>query len=154
MKRFLRNLTAAMISILLIMSVAYGRDGSATQQHYSFGGLNVLVVSWIAGTAGAFTDYETRNIDGVVGLVETNPGATSPTASYDITIKNKSGLDIMGGLFADRSATSPESAAPYDSVNDVPLNYPVIGPLTIGISGNSVTGALGTITFFYWVDKK
>jgi len=42
--------------------------------------------------------------------VTTNPGTSSPTAAYDITLVSD-GEDVAGGLLADRSATATETVA-------------------------------------------
>jgi len=53
----------------------------------------------------------TNLYSGVLSRIETIPdgGATAPTASYDITLKNDDGVDLLSGLGADRSATATET---------------------------------------------
>lgn len=70
--------------------------------------------------------------------VETDPGATAPTALYDVVINNAAGRDIMGGALANRSATATEDAEPTRAT-------PVDGDLTIAVSNNAVNSATATI---------
>ena len=138
--------------LLLINSFAFAAS-SVTQSHYKHGDMNVLVIEWVADTDGSFTSFTTRTIDGVVGVVETDPGSTAPTAAYDITLKNSGGVDIMGGKLGDRSATATETEIPYNSNESVHLTYPVRGPLTLAISNNSVNSATGTVTIYFFTGE-
>lgn len=73
-------------------------------------------------------------IDGWIIRVETNPGATAPTALYDLTLVDTDGLDVMGGVLANRSATLTEhvlSPQPY-----------VRGAVTITGTNNAVNSAV------------
>lgn len=78
--------------------------------------------------------------------VETDPGSTGPTASYDIAINSASGFDIMAGALADRSATVTERA--FASLSDIKHSPPIDGPLTIAITNNLATSASVTIKFW------
>lgn len=66
---------------------------------------------WLSTDAGAVVGAVTTNYySGILSRVEWIPdgGATAPTASYDTTLKNDDGVDLLSGLGADRSATLPE----------------------------------------------
>ena len=137
--------------IVLIMFMVSIASAETDITNHQFGAMKVMVINWTAEANGTFIAAETNTINGTVGWVETKPGTTAPTTLYDITLKNNDAYDVMGGKLADRSATLTEGVAPYDPVNDLFVNYPVRGPLTIAITNNSVASATGTITIFYWV---
>jgi len=147
-KTFFRNLTIAIVSILFAASIVMAAS-TATQHHSRFGSLNILLISWTAAAGGAFTSYETRNINGMVWGVETDPGVSAPTASYDITLKDQYGLDIMGAKLADRASGETQFVQPYNTDQSEYLSMPVHGPLTVAISNNSVTAATGKIMIYY-----
>lgn len=70
--------------------------------------------------------------------VETIPGPTNPSASYDITVKDAAGLDIANGQLANRS----ETAAELVNIGAGDFGYPIVrGDLTITMSGNIVHSA-------------
>lgn len=57
------------------------------------------------GTAdGTTTGY----YDGALLLVCTDPGATAPTADWDVALNDSDGVDLLAGQGADRSATATE----------------------------------------------
>lgn len=86
-------------------------------------------------------DGDNSNINAFIVLAVTDPGATAPTASYDITLEDENGVDAMGGALADRSATVSEQAMPLISGSPVPRL--VSGTLTFKLANNSVNSAVG-----------
>jgi hypothetical protein len=100
--------------------------------------------SWTADdTTGAITSKASDDIiNGEVVHAETNPGATAPTANYDITISNANAVDIMGGELGDRSASVSEQAMPKmgSAYGDRVVN----SVLTFAAANNSVNSATGT----------
>lgn len=150
MKRFI-TLTAA----LMLAAFAAGAEAASSisgAETYSRNtpreSVQVITVSWTAHTDGVVT-AETIDVDpqGYVFMVVTNPGATAPTALYDITLTDADGVDIMGGTLADRSATASEQAVPAVSTGLYGGRY-VIGGLTLNISNNSVNSATGTLVLY------
>lgn len=83
---------------------------------------------------GSFPATASYPINGWIIRVETNPGSTAPTANYDITLTDQDGLDVMGGVLANRSATATEHVL-------APQPY-VRGAVTITPTGNSVNSAV------------
>ena len=69
----------------------------------------------------------------------TNPGTTAPTANYDITITDEDGIDIMGGNAMNRHTSNSEST--YPMIGTQPFAQPIIGPITLNITNNSVNSA-------------
>lgn len=79
--------------------------------------------------------------------METNPGTTSPTDNYDITLEDADGLDILGGAGADRDASATEKVMP--KINGIEAPVPIDGPLTLKITNNSVNSAVISIKFYF-----
>lgn len=117
---------------------------ACTNRFQDLGSLSVLEYAWTAHTDGSFTDFTPdRAIDGLVHCVETVPdGTTAPTTLYDVTLETADGLDVCGGGLANRSATVAERYYPA-------YTAPVMGPLTLTISNNSVNAAKGVVRVFY-----
>ena len=109
--------------------------------------LYVMTVTWTAHTDGSFTSTATPYFDGMVVMAETNPGSTAPTANYDITLTSSDGVDVFGGSLANRHTSTSERAMPLQNGNYTAV--PVAGALTVGITGNSQSGATGTIKIYY-----
>jgi hypothetical protein len=111
-------------------------------------------LAWKAATDGTVSyalaaKYSTDNpahARGVVKLkgnivkIVTNPGATAPTASYDIYLYDKDGIDICSGNLADRSATITEQYIP-----DPPIW--VDGEITLSIA-NAGDSKIGEIEIY------
>lgn len=85
-------------------------------------------------------------ITGYVMLAETNPGATGPTALYDIAVNNANGVDIFGAELADRSATLSEEVLPKtgNAYGDRFVN----SALTMVLTNNSVNSAVGQLKIY------
>jgi len=127
--------------------------GSCTQKIESMGSLKCLSLSWTSSSVGAFTDYTTKKIDGLVIMVLTDPdGTAKPTDNYDITLKNANGYDIMGGVLGNRNQTSTEVRRPYNTEEAAYMSVPVDGSLALAISnmGNSKQG----VVKIYFYDRR
>ena len=107
----------------------------------------IITLSWVADASAATVPSTTINAItyGITGWylysAETNPGATAPTANYDIVINDADGLDIAWGLLANRHTSNTEIAFLADSSH----GYPVVrGNLTFTLTNNLVNSATGT----------
>ena len=111
--------------------------------HFPKQDIHTLEMSWIAHTDGSFTSVETsENIDGWVLEAITDPGATQPQASYDITLSDAYG-DVMGSAMLNRSATVTERVKALSGTT--PITPFVAGKLTLAITANNVNGATGKV---------
>lgn len=71
---------------------------------------------WISDGSGDVELAINSKMNGFILALVTDPGAAAPTTLYDITIEDDKGVDILGGVGADRSATAVEAVAvPLDS---------------------------------------
>jgi hypothetical protein len=78
-------------------------------EYNGFPGVKKIVWTWLATDQGIVTGSKTTNkYTGEVTRFITDPGATAPTAAYDITILDDDGVDVLIGAGADRSATLTE----------------------------------------------
>lgn len=140
----MKKILAAFICVLLCAGLVYGAGTCVeTVSTYKDGD---FMLTWTCtgdasdGTLPATTsNFRGNNIDGYIYQVVTDPGTTAPTASYDITITDASGADIMGGVLADRSATASEQAVPKIGALYGPRR--VNGTMTLNVTNNSVTAA-------------
>jgi len=85
-------------------------------------------------TAGSFTSKEISMI--------TDPGATAPTADYDITITDENGVDVMLATGTDRHTTATE----YVKAANTGVVYKSRLTLTIAAAGAEKTG-----TVYLWL---
>jgi hypothetical protein len=99
----------------------------------------VIELTWVAdASAHTVPDYTLSSDDLLeyyLYRVVTDPGATAPTALYDITINDSYG-DVTAGGLSNRSASATEileTVVPYNE------------DWTISLSGNSVNSATGIV---------
>jgi hypothetical protein len=121
MKRFLVSvLIVLFIGLMVGVQAADTTGTTAITYSQLFEGKNVSPnlksyrVDWTSNADGtAITPYVT--IKGTVLKVTTYPsdGATSPTANYDITLKDAAGTDLLGSQLLNRSEANVETIAPY-----------------------------------------
>jgi hypothetical protein len=79
--------------------------------------------------------------------IVTNPGATAPTANYDIVV-NRETLDVLQGVGANRHTSATEAAPVVFSGTSL---HPIIhesDTLTLAVSGNSVNSAIVVIDIY------
>lgn len=91
-----------------------GQDGAG--QH---GNVRRILIDWTSDdTTGAVT-ATTRKIVGRLLKVVTDPGATAPTANYDIVISDEESLDVLSGLAGVGTAVAPTLANRHTSTTEV-----------------------------------
>lgn len=81
--------------------------------------------------------------------LRTNPGATAPTANYDITLVDGDGLDRLQGVGANRHTTNSEEVNIVYSgtaINPVAASGET---LTLTIANNAVNSAIVVATITY-----
>lgn len=148
-------------SLILIMAATFllaghvFAAGSVTQKldKYPNANMRVLTFSWTGDAANgtvpstATSTAITADIAGwYVYAIETNPGTTAPTASYDIVINDAESLDIAGGMLANRSATATEKITPrLDSTYSIFGGVLVDTAVTLVITNQNVVSATGTV---------
>lgn len=140
----------ALIVIVLFPAMAFAAVGTVTQTWAAVTShVSTLTLSWVASSTDGSVPATTTasNIDGYVIMVVTNPGAGPPQASYDITLTDSDGVDIVGGVLASRSQTATEQVRPL--IGGVAYGDRFVsGKLTFTLTGNNVNSAAGTVVIY------
>lgn len=100
--------------------------------------LKLIKWAWTSATDGTVSSQTNGDFTGFIKGCFTDPGATAPTAAYDVTILDEDGIDVILGNGADRSATATEfiKAASASMVFESKLT------LTIANAGAEKTGTV------------
>lgn len=146
MRKWITILT--LLLALAMPSVLLGATaGSCTETKYdltspggsSFGSIKVVTFTCTAGDGGAspaavtFSDSAMSFIRGFyLYKVISNPGSTAPAASWDFTITDGDGIDLLNTGGTGRSATASESI--YPLISSQPFAQPIIDTLYLTIT--------------------
>lgn len=105
-------------------------------------------IAWTADASDGSVPSTQSDSDifGFIVRVVTNPGATAPTADYDITITDEDDVDVLGGEGADRSASASEQVIPMLGSSYGPCY--VNSKLTFNLSNNSENSAVGEVVIY------
>lgn len=123
--------------------------GIVTSSVVDYGNIRELTYSWAAdadsGTLpGSYT--HPALVDGLVCRIITIPGvATPPTDQYDVTLNDQYGVDVSGGLLANRSAVGVQDVVPVVNVDKGYGCVLVPGRLTMALAGSTALGATGQV---------
>ena len=112
------------------------------------GSVKVIRMAWTSDAGGDVTGVVF--IDGEIVRMDTDPGATAPTANYDVTLVDDiTGLDVLGGAGANRHTSTTESVVPTllttNSNESRPIHYGT-ATLTVANAGNAKTGDI----YLFW----
>lgn len=150
-----RILALAAVLALAVFAADARAAGSVSQTITKQpGGVSVLTFTCTADSSGGSypSTATTVPIYGYVFLVVTNPGSTAPTDNYDIVLNDADGIDVMGGMLANRDTSTSEQAVPkIDSTNSIYGPRYVGSTLTLVITNNSVNSA-GTVVSVYYTN--
>lgn len=148
MKRFIASLLV--IAFVLVPALAFAAE-SCTQTAEVINaktGLKKVTFAWVSSATGTVTCATNSQVTAFLkGLyivrVVTNPGATAPTDDWDATITDADGVDMMGGVLANRDTTNSEEVLPYIGGLAYGPN-PIPGQITLNITnaGDSKTGTV------------
>ena len=151
-------LTVALI--LSVLALPFAGWGACTETHvrkqWKAGDRTYeeITVTWTADATPAtctftLTEGTTGSFTGYITSVETVPGGTAPTTLYDIVLRRGtiSGVDVMGGALANRSATLAEQEMPTVGTFLAPFPRWINGTVYVAITNNSVSSSSGTIIF-------
>lgn len=85
---------------------------STTFTEVTHGTVKKIKCAWVSDdTTGAVSGTTTHSYSGrFIGLI-TDPGATAPTADYDITVTDTDGVDLLLGAGIDRHTSNTEFVA-------------------------------------------
>jgi len=127
-----------------VVATASSGVGETTASQVSMSGVTCVTVDWLSSSTGICTSV-LSDVYGIILRVTINPGATSPTAAYDMTLKDADGWDVLDGQGSNLSATVTSSTAccvGSSTLGFVPVT--VVGSLTLSITnaGASKVGAI------------
>ena len=124
--------------------------GTVTIAHYAIGHVRRIEVSWVADVAAATVPATALpSFEGRLLALVTNPGATAPTANYDITLVSGIGDDRLQGVGANRHTTNTESAPVVYSGSTVHPWVDGDEVITFTLAGNAVNSADGLAVLYY-----
>jgi hypothetical protein len=131
------------------VTVTTGTCTAAVRQIDSFGrDSNVIAytLTWTSTASGAVT-VAVPAFHGTLARVVTNPGATAPSANYDVTLSDEDSIDLLATKGANRHTTTTESFTPFsgDGTSNVPMV--MAGTSTLAIT-NAGSAKVGTITLY------
>ena len=119
-----------------------GSASVVTREYDDIRGIYKITWAWTSDDATGAVTCEAVKVKGRVQRCVTNPGATAPTADYDIVINDEDGVDVMQGELTDRHTSASEQAWPL--VGTLPVEVLVLGDLTpvVSAAGNSKIGEI------------
>tara|TARA_Y100000310_G_scaffold246825_1_gene252231 strand:- start:5398 stop:5841 length:444 start_codon:yes stop_codon:yes gene_type:complete len=139
-------------------TITYDQGQDRAGQH---GSIRRVIIDWTSDDATGAVTATTGKIVGQLLKVVTDPGATAPTADYDIVISDDEGVDVLSGLagtggtdpsLADRHTSTTEVVHLWaeDSLTDVvPGSQPyVCSTLSVAVT-NAGNSKLGQIIIYY-----
>lgn len=125
--------------------------GTITQSYTSIGHIRRVTLTCTGDAAdGSFPATAlTTPIEGRLLKLVTNPGATAPTANYDIVLTDQHGSDVLQGVGANRHTTSTETALIVYSGTGTHPCVDDSDTLTLTITNNSVNNAITVVDLYY-----
>lgn len=143
------SLLIALLLIFIISTTCFAANASTTYSatHLGFG-IYEHTIRWTADdSTGAVNSVNIPELQGAVFLGLTIPSSvTAPTDQYDITLTDKYGVDVFGGVLANRSATANKQVTP--KIGSAYGTRYSKSRLTFALSNNSVNSAQGTFVFY------
>ena len=125
--------------------------GTVTQVHNKIGNIRTIVFTCTADAAAATFPATaiTDKIEGRLLDLATNPGATAPTANYDITLVDQHGHDVLESVGLNRHTTTTEKVAVVYSGTGTHPTVDDSDTLTLTIANNAVNSAITVVTLYY-----
>ena len=123
--------------------------GTNTLTHYALGNVRRINFSIVAHTDGTVPDTALPQFEGRLLALHTNPGATAPTANYDITLEDADGLDRLQSVGLNRHTTSSEQVPVVYAATSAHPPVSRDETLTMKIANQAVNGALIVGNLYY-----
>lgn len=139
------------IVFCLIAAIASHAVGTVAQSVDTVNNVRRIVFTCTADAAAATyptTEISTK-IEGKLLKIVTNPGSTAPTDNYDVYLYNQHGIDVLGGMGANRDTANTEEQDLLDQVAESQLIVSKPDTLSLVVSGNSVNSAVTVITLYF-----
>lgn len=124
--------------------------GTVTFTHAQIGSVGKIVATCVGDASdGTFPATRIPSFAGRLVALRTNPGATAPTANYDIALTDQNGVDRLQGVGANRHTSNSEEASVVYTSTDIHPTCAYDDVLTLALSGNSVAGAIVVVELIY-----
>lgn len=140
------------LALFFMMCGQVWAAGTVTISKSTFLGGNMIMLKFACvGDSANGSFPATASVDatgGYITRVIIDPGATQPTALYDLTLTDITTADLLEGLGADLSQTATKSIVPYYSDIGVYGDKPFMGALTLTITNNAVNSAIVDVYVF------
>lgn len=111
-----------------------------------------VIWAWTSDASGDVSGTDTKPISGEILRVVTNPSATAPSDNYDVVINDADGVDVAGGVLANRDTSNSEQIVPVIETvvgsNTYASRVFVDGPLSLVVS-NAGNAKQGVVTLYY-----
>jgi len=122
---------------------------TVTFEHFRSAGFGRIIATCTAdSTDGSYVATAIPVFTGRLLLLRTNPGATAPSANYDITLVDADSIDRLQGVGANRhTSTTEEVSVVYSGTAIHPAVCHEL--LTLTLAGNLVNSAVTVVTLVY-----
>lgn len=147
-KRFLLIALALFLGMATLGQAADPTVTSGTLVMTSDGDLRATTIqqktlTWTSDSGGNVV-ATTDRIEGTINRIVYNPGATAPTALYDVVLTDDDSVDMLNGTGANLSATVTTSTIPTegDGTTNIPMVTQGTLTLTITNAGNAKGGVI------------
>jgi len=120
-----------------------------------YGRMEVITLTCTADAAAATFPATalTNKFSGTLLQLETNPGATAPTANYDIVLTDAEGHDVLEGVGANRHTSTTEKVpVVYSGTGTHPMVH-ASDTLTWTITNNAVNSAIVVAKIYILTDE-
>jgi len=112
MRTILAALGAAAVAVMAMA------EGTVTTSVRKLGHVNRVAVSW-ASTTNNSASGTIGYIRGEIARVETYVGTSLiPSNSYDVTLTDEAGVDVLAGLGANQATNTAQSFVPMETARD------------------------------------
>lgn len=124
--------------------------GSVTVTHSRTGSVGRIKLACVGDASdGSVPATVLPPFSGLIVALRTNPGATAPTANYDITLPDEHGTDRIQGLGANRHTTSSEEVAIVRTGTTIHPPVAFEDVLTYTVAAQSVASAIWVAEIIY-----
>jgi len=124
--------------------------GTVTLTHITLGNIRRINFAVVADAAdGSIPATALPKFQGRLLALHTNPGATAPTANYDITLVDGDGLDRLQSVGLNRHTTSSEQVPVVYTGTSVTPPVSVDETLTLTFANNIVNSAVIVGNLYY-----
>lgn len=155
----MRFLYAIMFVLLLVSQFSFATGSvtvSRTNRAYGLAGgkyTQVVNIDWVADSADGSVPTTSVPLFGYTVKIITNPGATAPTANYDIAFGDPedNNLDALASALQNRHTSTTEQVYPMIAGAPGTVSaHPVFlaGTYAVSVSNNSVNSATGRIQVY------